>query len=97
MPQEPAFAAERRQDGEANPASERAEDRMSVASVRRRGMGSPDPHERVFTAILPLSRGSRLAMIPPASNSTRPRMAVPVVARPLGMRMIRPTSKECNP
>jgi hypothetical protein len=41
MPQEPAYAAERRQDAEAKAVSERAKDRMSVASVRRRGMDSP--------------------------------------------------------
>ncbi len=42
MPQEPAYAAERRQDAEAKAASERAQDRMSEASVRRRGMGGPE-------------------------------------------------------
>jgi len=42
MPQKPAYAAERRQDAEAMAASERAKDRMSVASVRRRGVGSPE-------------------------------------------------------
>jgi hypothetical protein len=42
MPQEPAYAAERRQDAEAKAASERAKNRMFVASVRRRGMGSPE-------------------------------------------------------
>ena len=47
MPQEPAYVAERSQDGEAKAASERAKDRMFGASVRRRGMGSPElsPHE----------------------------------------------------
>jgi hypothetical protein len=47
MPQEPAYAAERRQDAEAKAASERAKNRMFEASVRRRGMGSPElsPHE----------------------------------------------------
>jgi hypothetical protein len=43
MPREPAYAAERRQDAEAKAASERAKGRMPVASVRRRGMGSPEP------------------------------------------------------
>jgi len=43
MPQEPAYAAERSQDGEAKAASERAKDRMSEASVRREGVGSPKP------------------------------------------------------
>ena len=43
VPQEPAYAAERRQDAEAKAASERAKNRMFVASVRRRGMGSPEP------------------------------------------------------
>ncbi|MEY3205011.1 MAG: hypothetical protein RLZZ21_1342 [Planctomycetota bacterium] len=42
MPQEPAYAAERRQDAGAKAASERAKNRMFVASVRRRGMGSPE-------------------------------------------------------
>ena len=42
MPQEPAYAAERSQDGGAKAASERAKNRMFVASVRRRGMGSPE-------------------------------------------------------
>ena len=42
MPQEPAYAAERSQDGGAKAASERAENRMFEASVRRRGMGSPE-------------------------------------------------------
>ena len=42
MPQEPAFAAERRQDAEAKAASERAKDRMSEASVRRWGVGGPE-------------------------------------------------------
>jgi len=42
MPQEPAHAAERSQDGEAKAASERAKNRMFVASVRRRGVGSPE-------------------------------------------------------
>ncbi|MEY3205698.1 MAG: hypothetical protein RLZZ21_2029 [Planctomycetota bacterium] len=54
MPQEPAYAAERSQDGGAKAASERAEGRMPVASVRRRGMGNPDlresrPRERPAT------------------------------------------------
>jgi hypothetical protein len=43
MPREPAYAAERSQDGEAKAASERAKDRMSEASVRRRGVGNPEP------------------------------------------------------
>ncbi len=43
MPREPAYAAERRQDAEAKAASEQAKDRMSVASVRREGAGSPKP------------------------------------------------------
>jgi hypothetical protein len=34
VPQEPAYAAERSQDGEAKAASERAKNRMFVASVR---------------------------------------------------------------
>jgi hypothetical protein len=42
MPREPAYAAERRQDAGAKAASERAENRMFVASVRRRGVGSPE-------------------------------------------------------
>jgi hypothetical protein len=41
MPQEPAYAAERSQDGGAKAASERAKNRMFVASVRRRGVGNP--------------------------------------------------------
>jgi hypothetical protein len=43
MPQEPAYAAERRQDAEAKAAYERAENRMFIASVRRRGVGGPKP------------------------------------------------------
>jgi hypothetical protein len=43
MPQEPAYAAERRQGAEAKAAYERAKDRMSVASLWRRGMGNPEP------------------------------------------------------
>ena len=42
MPREPAYAAERSQDGGAKAASERAKNRMFVASVRRRGVGSPE-------------------------------------------------------
>jgi hypothetical protein len=42
MPQEPAYAAERRQDAGAKAAYERAKNRMFGASVRRRGMGSPE-------------------------------------------------------
>jgi hypothetical protein len=41
MPREPAYAAERSQDGGARAASERAEDRMSGASVRLSGHGQP--------------------------------------------------------
>jgi hypothetical protein len=46
MLQEPAYAAERRQDAEAKAASERAKNRMFGASVRRRDMGNPDAHHR---------------------------------------------------
>ncbi|MEY3204304.1 MAG: hypothetical protein RLZZ21_635 [Planctomycetota bacterium] len=42
MPREPAYVAERRLDAEAKAASERAKNRMFAASVRRRGVGSPD-------------------------------------------------------
>ena len=35
--------------GEAKAASERAKDRMSEASVRRRGMGSPEPTPQEVT------------------------------------------------
>ena len=49
MPREPAYADKRSQDGEAQSASERATGRMPVASVRRRGMGSPEPRERPAT------------------------------------------------
>jgi hypothetical protein len=42
MPREPAYVAERSQDGGAKAASERAKDRMSEASVRRRGVGNPE-------------------------------------------------------
>jgi hypothetical protein len=49
VPQEPAYAAERRQDAGAKAASERAKDRMSEASVRRRGMGSPEPTPQEVT------------------------------------------------
>ena len=41
MPREPAYAAERRQDAEAKAASERAKNRMFVASVRLSGHGQP--------------------------------------------------------
>ncbi|MEY3206155.1 MAG: hypothetical protein RLZZ21_2486 [Planctomycetota bacterium] len=48
MPQEPAYAAERSQDGGAKAAYERAKNRMFVASVRRRGVGSPElPPQKV--------------------------------------------------
>ena len=41
MPQEPAYAAERRQDAESEGGIERAENRMFEASVRRPGTGNP--------------------------------------------------------
>ena len=41
MPREPAYATERRQDAEAKAASERAKNRMFVASVRLSGHGQP--------------------------------------------------------
>ena len=44
MPREPAYAAERSQDGEAKAASERAKNRMFVASVRLSGHGQPRTH-----------------------------------------------------
>ncbi len=47
MPREPAYAAERSQDGGAKAAFERAENRMFAASVLRRGVGNSElsPHE----------------------------------------------------
>ena len=41
MPQERALLVERSQDGESESSIERAQGRMPVASVRRRGMGGP--------------------------------------------------------
>jgi hypothetical protein len=49
MPREPAYAAECRQDAEAKAASERAQNRVFVASVRRRGVGSPEPAPQEVT------------------------------------------------
>ncbi|MEY3204137.1 MAG: hypothetical protein RLZZ21_468 [Planctomycetota bacterium] len=49
MPWEPAYATKRSQDGEAQVASERAKNRMFVASVRRRGVGSPELPRRRST------------------------------------------------
>ena len=46
MPIEPALLAERSKDCEAKASTERAEGRMPVASVRRDGMGSPEPRSR---------------------------------------------------
>ncbi len=43
MPREPAFADKRRQDAGSAVSIERAKDRMSEASVRRRGVGTPEP------------------------------------------------------
>ena len=43
MPREPAYADKRRLEAEAPSASERATDRMSVANVRRRGIGGTSP------------------------------------------------------
>jgi hypothetical protein len=43
MPREPAYANKRSKDCVAQFASERAEGTMPSASVRRRGMGSPEP------------------------------------------------------
>jgi hypothetical protein len=45
MPQEPAYGGKRRQDAESGAAIERAEDRMSVASVRLSGRGQPRIHQ----------------------------------------------------
>jgi hypothetical protein len=42
MPREPAYGGKRRQDAESAAAIERAKDRMSVESVRRWGVGSPE-------------------------------------------------------
>ncbi|MEY3205239.1 MAG: hypothetical protein RLZZ21_1570 [Planctomycetota bacterium] len=53
MPREPAYAATRRQDAEAQAASERAKNRMFAASVRRWGVGNPKPvwaHKRQVVA-----------------------------------------------
>jgi hypothetical protein len=50
MPRSPAYAAERRQDAESEGGIERAEDRMSEASVRRRGVGSPERLEHTEVA-----------------------------------------------
>jgi len=44
MPREPAYAAERSQEGGAKAASERAKNRMLVASVRLSGHGQPRTH-----------------------------------------------------
>jgi len=41
VPRERALLVERSQDGESESSIERAQGRMPVASVRRRGMGSP--------------------------------------------------------
>jgi hypothetical protein len=46
MPRPPAYAAERRQDAESEGGIEQAKNRMFVASVRRRGVGSPEPPMR---------------------------------------------------
>jgi hypothetical protein len=43
MPRPPAYAAERRQDAESEGGIEQAKNRMFVASVRRQGVGSPEP------------------------------------------------------
>jgi hypothetical protein len=45
VPREPAYAAKRSHDGEAPAASERATGRMPDVSARRRGTGSPEPHQ----------------------------------------------------
>jgi hypothetical protein len=65
MPREPACAAERRQDAESEGGIERAKNRMFVASVRRRGMGSPDP-----------PRSHARARIGSAGGKTLPRQTV---------------------
>jgi len=41
VPREPAYADKRSKDCGVQSASERAEDRMSAANVRRRGTGNP--------------------------------------------------------
>ena len=60
MPREPAYAAERSQDGEAKAASERAKNRMFVASVRLSGHGQPRPtpealHRQPYCRSAPVS------------------------------------------
>ncbi|MEY3206012.1 MAG: hypothetical protein RLZZ21_2343 [Planctomycetota bacterium] len=42
MPREPAYGGKRRQDAESAASIERAKNRMFEASVRRRGVGSPE-------------------------------------------------------
>jgi hypothetical protein len=64
MPQEPAYAAERSQDGEAKAASSERRAWMPVASVRRRGVGSPEltsqeadpPRNRLACGVQTVSR-----------------------------------------
>jgi hypothetical protein len=48
VPREPAYADKRSKDCGVLSASERAEDRMSAANVRRRGMGTPDPRKTLM-------------------------------------------------
>ena len=73
MPREPAYAAERRQDAEAKAACERAKDRMSAASVRRRGVGSPE--QRAHRLCLTYASQAASVTSPAASRSA---ISIPV-------------------